>query len=48
MGQRESEVIAARQELTALGYLEHSGKNRPDGHGVMQRVWRISPHRTYR
>ena len=35
-------IIAVRQELTALGYLEDSGERRLDRCGVTQPVWRVS------
>ena len=36
-------LITARKELTALGLVEDSGERRPDPHGQMQIVWRLSP-----
>jgi hypothetical protein len=36
------DVIAARRYLTELGYLEDSGKRRPDRAGQLQPVYRIS------
>ncbi len=38
----KDQIIAARQELTALGYLEDPGERRPDSLGVMPPVFRVS------
>jgi len=38
----KDDVIAARQHLTQLGYVEGSGDRRPDSTGTLQPVWRIS------
>jgi hypothetical protein len=48
MGQGLHEAIVARQELTALGYVEDLGERRPDSRGVMQSVLASVDARTYR
>jgi len=38
----KDDAVAARLELTRLGYVEDSGERRPDPTGRMQPVYRIS------